>query len=111
MLKITLFFVLLYEVKGMNAKNFLKNTSNKEISSLFKTMLVLIEDMKQDHDFHYQKLYDGVPKKYHKIIDTANHFTDDKLTWIRKRVLDCGNDSVRNMQQELENYQVSFKFK
>jgi|TARA_R110000803_G_scaffold22018_3_gene54954 glucan phosphorylase len=95
----------------MSAKKILNDHSYKEISSLFKTMLMLVEDMKKDHDFHYQKLYDEVPKKYHPVIKTADHFTPDKLSWIRKRILDHGNESVRNMEKEIENYQVSFKFK
>jgi hypothetical protein len=40
----------------MDAKKSLTKGSNEEISSLFKMMLLLVEDMKQDHDFHYQKL-------------------------------------------------------
>lgn len=111
MLKITLFFVLLYEVNGMNAKKILNDASNKEISNLFKMLLILLEDMKQDHDFHYKKLYDNIPKKYHPIIDTANHFTPEKISWIRKRILDFGNESIRNVESELGNYQVTFKFK
>ena len=94
----------------MNAKKILNNTSHKEISGLFKTMLMLVEDMKKDHDFHYEKLYEGIPKKYHAIIKAADHFTPDKLSWIRKRILDYGNESVRNMEKEIENYKVSFKF-
>ena len=95
----------------MNAKKILNDASNKEISKLFKMLLVLLEDMKQDHDFHYNKLYDAIPEKYHKIIDTANHFTPEKIAWIRKRILDYGNESLRNVESELENYQVTFKFK
>ena len=95
----------------MNAKKILNDTSNKEISNLFKMLLMMLEDMKKDHDFHYQKLYEGIPKEYHPIIDAANHFTPEKLSWIRKRILDYGNDSIRNVENELENYQVSFKFK
>jgi len=94
----------------MNAKKILNEASDKEISSLFKIMLIIIEDMKQDHDFHYQKLYDAIPEEYHSIIKTADHFTPDKLSWIRKRILDFGNESIRNMEKEIENYQVTFKF-
>ena len=95
----------------MNAKKILNNNSYKEISSLFKTMLMLVEDMKKDHDFHYQKLYEELPEEYHGVVNTANHFTPEKLAWIRKRILDHGNESVRNMEKEIENYQVTFKFR
>jgi ADP-heptose:LPS heptosyltransferase len=95
----------------MNAKKNLVLRSEKEIAALFKMMLLLLEDMKKDHDFHYQKLYHNIPKKYHAIIDTADHFTSEKVNWIRKRILDFGNESIRNLGSELDNYTVSFVFK
>ena len=94
----------------MNAKKILNDSSDKEIKSLFKTMLILVEDMKKDHVFHYQKLYEEIPKEYHSVIRAADHFTPEKLAWIRKRILDHGNESVRNMQKEIENFKVTFKF-
>jgi len=95
----------------MDAKKFLYNRSEKEVSRLFKAMLKMLEDMKIDHDFHYQKLYKNIPENYHGIIDTANHFTPDKVNWIRKRILDAGNESIRNLCEEVDNYTVSFVFK
>lgn len=94
----------------MNAKKILNESSDKEIKSLFKTMLMLVEDMRKDHIFHYEKLYQEIPKKYHSVIKTADHFTPEKLAWIRKRILDHGNESARNMQKEIENFKVTFKF-
>ena len=95
----------------MNAKNNLKTRSNDEISSLFKMMLMMVEDMKKDHDFHYDKLYQEIPDEYHPVINAADHFTEDKVSWIRKRILDYGNESLRSMKNELENYKVEFIFK
>ena len=95
----------------MDAKKKLSKDSNDEISRLFKMMLIMVEDMKKDHDFHYQKLYEHIPADYHTVIDTANHFTPQKVNWIRKRILDIGNESIRNLGSELDNYTVSFVFK
>mgnify|MGYP003677080235 FL=1 len=95
----------------MDAKKNLNRESDDEISRLFKMMLMLVEDMKKDHDFHYDKLYDNIPEEYHKIINTANHFTPQKVNWIRKRILDVGNESIRNFGSALDNYTVSFVFK
>ena len=95
----------------MNAKKNLNKRSGDEVSALFKMMLIMVEDMKKDHDFHYQKLYEGIPEKYHPIIKAADHFTPDKVSWIRKRILDFGNESLRNVQNEIENYRVEFIFK
>ena len=95
----------------MNAKKKLESSSNDQISSLFKLMLMMVEDMKKDHDFHYQKLYENIPDEYHGIINTADHFTPEKVNWIRKRILDVGNESIRNLAAELDNYTVTFVFK
>jgi hypothetical protein len=95
----------------MNAKKSLSDKSNSELSSFYKMMLMMIEDMKIDHDFHYKKLYDNIPDQYHPVINAANHFTEDKKIWIRKRILDFGNNSIRNLQSEIDNYSVSFIFK
>ena len=95
----------------MNAKKKLAIESEKQISGLFKMMLMMVEDMKKDHDFHYAKLYDNIPKQYHGIINAADHFTPDKVNWIRKRILDMGNESIRNLDSNFDNYTVSFIFK
>ena len=95
----------------MDAKKKLNQRSDAEIARLFKLMLMMVEDMKVDHDFHYEKLYENIPKEYHSIINTANHFTPEKLQWIRKRILDTGNESIRNLGAEFNNYKVSFIFK
>ena len=95
----------------MDAKKKLNRESDDEISKLFKMMLMMVEDMKQDHDFHYEKLYENIPDKYHAVINTANHFTPQKVNWIRKRILDVGNESIRNLGSALDNYTVSFVFK
>ena len=95
----------------MNAKKKLSKDSTSEISSLFKLMLMMVEDMKKDHDFHYDKLYNEIPSEYHSILRAADHFTDDKVSWIRKRILDFGNESIRNLDSKLDNYTVTFIFK
>jgi len=95
----------------MDAKKNLNRESDDEISRLFKMMLMMVEDMKRDHDFHYDKLYENIPDEYHGIINTANHFTPQKVNWIRKRILDVGNESIRNLGSRLDNYTVSFIFK
>jgi hypothetical protein len=95
----------------MQAHDYLLNQHKREVTNLFKNYLKILEDMRADHDFHYSKLYDLIPKEYHPIIDAANHFNDAKLAWIRKRILDGGNESLRNFAEEMENVSVSFIFK
>jgi hypothetical protein len=95
----------------MNAQNSLEKRYKQSTVFLFKEMLKIVEDMKADHDYHYRKLYENIPSEYHSTINAANHFDDQKFTWIRKKILDTGNESLRDFSTELENYTVSFIFK
>lgn len=95
----------------MNAENYITQKYAQAITKLFKEFLIVIETMKQDHDYHYDKLYENIPEQYHPIINTANHFDATKLKWIRKSVLDLGNNALREFQTELENVTISFIFK
>jgi len=95
----------------MNAQNSLEKRYKQSTTLLFKTMLKIVEDMKADHDYHYRKLYENIPSEYHGIINAANHFDDQKSNWIRKKILDVGNESLRDFSSELENYTVTFIFK
>jgi hypothetical protein len=95
----------------MQAHEYLMQQHKREVTVFFKNCLKIIEDMKADHDFHYQKLYENIPSEYHSVLNTANHFDDRKLSWIRKRILDGGNESLRNLASEMENFSVSFIFK
>lgn len=95
----------------MNAQNSLEKRYKQSITYLFKEMIKLAEDMKADHDFHYKKLYENIPSEYHNIINCADHFDENKFAWIRKKILDTGNESLRNFSAELENYTISFIFK
>ena len=55
---------------------------------LFKSFLVLIEDLQNDHSLHFAKLKKALPDKYENVIDQANYFDEDKLQYLRKKILD-----------------------
>ena len=44
-------------------------------------------------------------------IDIAHFHVTHSISWIRKRILDIGNESIRNFDSGLDNYTVSFIFK
>ena len=96
----------------MDAKKKLNRESDDEISRLFKMMLMMVEDMKQDHDFHYEKLYENIPNRVSRALSIQLITSlPEKVNWIRKRILDVGNESIRNLGSTLDNYTVSFVFK
>jgi hypothetical protein len=95
----------------MDAKESLSKKSTKSISFLFKQYLSLIEDLKFEHDQFLKKVKQEIPSEHHNIIDNANNFNDEKMTRIRKRVLDIGNETIRSLDNELNDFSVNFIFK
>jgi len=71
------------------ASEFLKFQINRKIVDLFKSFLVLLEDMKDDEfnisDAYFQKM--------------------------RKKVLSNGNDCIRELEDYLNKFEVEFKNK
>lgn len=95
----------------MDAKQSLSKRSNKSIAYLFKQYLMLIEDLKFEHDHFLKKIKTEIPSEFHNIIDNADNFDNDKLSRIRKRVLDIGNETIRSLDSDMDDFSINFVFK
>jgi hypothetical protein len=95
----------------MDAKQTLSKKSSKSISFLFKQYLMLVEDLKFEHDQYLKKIKSEIPSEFHIIIDNANTFDEDKLSRLRKRVLDIGNETIRSLDDEMNDFTINFVFK
>lgn len=95
----------------MDAKQSLSKRSNKSIAYLFKQYLMLIEDIKFEHDQYLKKIKSEIPSEFHNVIDNADTFDDEKLSRIRKRVLDIGNETIRSIDSEMDDFSINFVFK
>ena len=93
----------------MEAKEFLNEKQNKSTKSLFKGFLVLLEDLYTEHQIHFKKLKENIPD-YEGIIAQADYFDKDKLQYYRKKILDIGNESIRETNSDLEKFTINFKF-
>jgi hypothetical protein len=82
----------------------------QNITLLFKTFLEMIEDLSVEHSLNIKQLKTELPKKYHPIVDQSNCFTPEKLKYMRKKILDHGNECLRRDEKELENFSVEFIF-
>ena len=80
----------------------------KQIKSLYKEFLFLVEKICNDHDQFLDKLRMTLPEQYKIYVDLAEFLTDSKYEEIRKEILDRGNQSVRNVQEEIKKYDISF---
>ena len=96
--------------KGMDAKKSLSSTATNGTKMLFKAFLILIEDLNKDHLINFSKLRKSIPEEYHPILDQADYFDQHKLQYLRKKILDMGNETIRSTESNFENFTISFKF-
>jgi hypothetical protein len=80
--------------------NLITIQTHKEITRLYKTFLELVEDIRNDHATMIKKIEE---KCGQEIID-LDYFTQEKYEQIRKRVLDSGNETARQMVNFLDFY-------
>lgn len=94
----------------MDANSALVYSSNKSTKVLFKSFLILIEDLNKDHVINFSKLRKALPEEYSSLIEQADYFDQHKLQYLRKKILDMGNETIRDQENQLDNFTISFKF-
>lgn len=93
----------------MNATDIFAEANQRHIKGLFKSFLVLIEDLHKEHEISFSKLKESLPDD-ERLIVQADYFDEEKLKYLRKKILDMGNEVIRSNDSELENFTISFKF-
>ena len=94
----------------MDARGLLGEHYHRNTKKLFKSFLILLEDLKTDHDIHFCKLRKNLPE--HKaLIEQADYFDEKKMQYLRKKILDTGNENIRSNDDDLEKFTIEFQFK
>jgi hypothetical protein len=83
---------------------------SKAIKLVFKSFLIMVEDLHVEHQIQFGKLKDKLPKEYLDIVDQADYLDEEKKQYLRKKILDIGNESIRRVNEELSKISVEFKF-
>jgi hypothetical protein len=94
----------------MTPDELVNSAYSKNTKILFKSFLVLIEDLHKDHSINFEKLKKALPPEYHPLIKQADYFDNQKLQYLRKKILDMGNETIRETESSFENFTISFKF-
>ena len=63
------------------------------------SMLLILKNLKK-----------ALPDDYTSLIDQADYFDHNKMQYLRKKILDMGNESIRESENNFENFTISFKF-
>jgi len=67
---------------------------------LYKQFLILMEDFKKDHEINFAKLKAIFPEDL-EVLDIADYLGEQQFSHIRKRILDLGNDAIRNFENDI----------
>lgn len=93
--------------KGLNAKDLLRFQLRRNVTGLYKSFLILIEDLEKDQEIQFSKLKESMPE-HEALLDQAEFLDSGKSNYVRKKILDSGNGAIREILSELENYDVNF---
>lgn len=92
----------------MQAKDSLTKRQCRLITSLFKEFLEILETHKADYDEFYGNLLSKLPPEYITTLVVGNPLSEEKFKRLRKKVLDKGNDVLRDAEEEFGNFSISF---
>ena len=92
----------------MTGKEYFNDRVKVNTSDLFKRMLIILEDIKHEHDRQFGLLYSSAPDSFKPVVKQANYLDEEKMTLYRKRVLDMGNEAIRKIISEMDSTRVEF---
>ena len=94
------------EINEEKLKDFVFFQIQRSIVLLYKRYINLLEDMQEDHVNMLNKLNSKIDLQTLKNID---YFDENKYNYIRKKILDNGNETIREIEKSLEK--LNFKLK
>jgi len=80
----------------------------RNIIVFYKRYLSILEDISHDHTVFKDRVSTHVPKEF---LNNVDYLTPEKYNYIRKKILDGGNEVFRELESSLEKINFSFKEK
>ena len=82
-------------------------TISRNIVVLYKRYINLVEDLKEDHRTYVGKVSKKIDDK--EFLKNVEYFDEEKYNYIRKKILDLGNESIREIENFSELVDIDFK--
>jgi hypothetical protein len=89
-----------------NIRDYILFQIHRNIVSLYKRYLNIIEDLQEEHINMLNKLNKKIDTETLKSID---YFDENKYNYFRKRVLDLGNETLREIDKNFEFLDLNVK--
>ena len=97
----------------MNEQEKLERMVNSEskrlVTKIFKFSLMVLEDLRQEHLHALNKLEEDDLSKAQ--LEILNYLDYHKYSLLRKRILDNGNESIRDLENLLDYFEFNLKNK
>ena len=92
--------------KGNPVRDIISFQIHRNITNLYKKYFEISEDLLEEHKLFIARLknLDDTSK-----VDSIDYFTEEKYNNIRKKILDAGNDSIREIEKALEFVNITIK--
>lgn len=84
----------------------LKAKTRLAITRVFKTYLDLLEQVADEHDEAMGKLIDTLPQEHRASVYLADHFGEARFAAIRRKVLETGNDAIRECSEMIDGLRL-----
>ena len=84
---------------NFNVKEYVLFQIRRNVVNFYKTYLNLTSDLQKDHSILLKKATKEAGEEFSKNID---YFTSDKYNYIRKKILDAGNEINRDIEKHFE---------
>tara|TARA_B100000287_G_scaffold333505_1_gene318673 strand:- start:3771 stop:4088 length:318 start_codon:yes stop_codon:yes gene_type:complete len=84
-------------------RRFLEAESKRIITKLFKCYLSSLEDLRYQHQISIDRLKGDLTPEQLEILNYLDFY---RYSLIRKRVLDNGNETIRDMHNILDNFDI-----
>ncbi len=92
-------------MKQKDVKGYVQFQLHRNVINLYKSFFSIIEDLTHEQVALIKK----VKEKHEVDIGDLNFFTKDKYSHIRKKILDSGNDTLRDLDKNFELLDITLK--
>lgn len=92
--------------KGSPVRDIISFQIHRNITNLYKKYFEISEDLLEEHKLFIARLKSLNDSSK---VDLIDYFTEEKYNNIRKKILDAGNDSIREIEKALEFVDIKIK--
>ena len=99
--------------EGADLKDIISFQIHRGVVSLYKKYFEITEDLLSEHKVFLSRLGDKAENSgvdsIAPLLRELDYFTEERYSQIRKKILDAGNDSVRELERALDFVEIKLK--